>query len=99
MHILSNRSAMFDIATRMSRLILILLRYFNSITATAEKPALHKFDVANGRKTRRALKPTSGNLNRALTQKEMSELGKYLLFKVRSEERSINCSAYRDVNY
>ena len=69
------------------------------ITATAEKPALHKFDVANVRKTRRALQPTSGNLNRDLTLNEMSELGKYMLFKVRSEERSINCSASRDVNY
>ena len=37
-------------------------------TATAEKPASHKCDVANGTRTRRALQPTSGNSDRALTQ-------------------------------
>ena len=36
MHILLNRCAMFDIATRMSRSMLILLRYFDLITADAE---------------------------------------------------------------
>ena len=41
MHILLNRCAMFDIATHMSRLTSILLRYFDLITATAEKPASH----------------------------------------------------------
>ena len=61
MHILLNHSVMFDIATRMSHSMSILLRYFDLITATAEKPALHKFDIANGTRTRRALQPTSGN--------------------------------------
>jgi len=98
MHILSDRGAMFDIATRMSRSVSILLRYFDLITATAEKPASHKYDVASGPRTRRALRPTSGNLDRALTHNEMSELGLYMLFKVRSEERSINYSASRDVS-
>ena len=60
MHILLNRGAMFDIATYMSRSMSILLRYFDLITATAEKPALHKCDVANGKRTPRALQPTSG---------------------------------------
>ena len=41
MHILLNRDAIFDIATRMWRSISILLQYFNLITATAEKPASH----------------------------------------------------------
>ena len=59
---------MFDIATHMSRLISILLRYFDLITATAEKPTSHKCDVANGTRTVRALQPTSGNSDRALTQ-------------------------------
>jgi len=95
MHILSNRGAMFDIATRMSRSMSILLRYFDLITATAEKPASHKYDVTT---TRRALQPTSGKADRALTQNEMSESGLYMLFKVRSEERSINCSASTDVD-
>ena len=98
MHILLNRSAMFDIATRMSRLMSILLRYFDLIIATAEKPASHKYDVAKGTRTRRALQPTSGNSDRALTQNKMSKLRLYKLFRVRSEEISINCSVSRDVN-
>ena len=68
MHNLLNRGAMFDIATHMSRSMSILLRYFDLITATAEKPTSHKCDVANGTRTRRALQPTSGNSDRALTQ-------------------------------
>ena len=68
------------------------------ITASAEKPALHKHDVAKGTRIRRPLQPTSENSDRALNQNEMSELGLYKLFKVRSEERSINCSASGDVN-
>ena len=98
MHILLNRGAMFDIATRMSNSMSILLRYFDLITAAAEKPALLKYDVAKGTRTRRALQPTSGNSDQALTQNEMSKLRLYKLFKVRLEERSINCSASRDVN-
>ena len=77
MHILSNRCAVFDVVTRISRSMSILLRYFDLITATAEKPASHKYDVANGTRTGRALQPTSGNSARALTQNEMSELGLY----------------------
>ena len=42
--------------------------------------------------------PTSGNSDLASTQNEMSELGLYMLFKVGSKERSINCSASKDVN-
>ena len=100
MHILLNRGAMFNIATRMSRSMSILLRYFDLITATAEKPALHKYDVAKGTRTTGALQPTSGNSDRALTQKEISKLRlyEYKLFKMRSEKRSINCSASRDVS-
>ena len=56
MQILLNRGVMFDIATHMSRSMSILLRYFDLITATAEKPAAHKYDVANGTRTRRASK-------------------------------------------
>ena len=67
--------AMLDIATRISRSMSILLRYFDLITATAEKPASHKYDVANGTRTRRALQLTSGNSSRTLTQNAMSELG------------------------
>ena len=89
---------MFDIATRMSCSISILLRYFNLITATTEKPASHKYDVANGTRIWRALQPTSRNSDQALTQNEMSELGLYMLFKMRLEERSINCLASTDVN-
>ena len=55
MDILSKRGAMFDIATHISRSMTILLWYFNLITATAQKPASHKYDVANGTKTRKAL--------------------------------------------
>ena len=51
---------MFDIATRMSRLISFLLRYFDLITNNAEKPASHKCDVTNGKRTQSALQPTSG---------------------------------------
>ena len=98
MDILSKRDAMFDIATRISRSMTILLRYFNLITATAEKPASRKYDVANGTRTRRALQPTSENSAQALTQNEMSELGPYMFFKVRTEVRLINFSASRDVN-
>jgi len=47
MHILSNHGAMFD-ATRMSRSMSILLQYFDLITATTEKLASHKYDIANG---------------------------------------------------
>ena len=36
LHILLNRGAMFDIATRMSRSMSILLRYFDLITVTAK---------------------------------------------------------------
>ena len=68
---------MFNIATRMSRSMSILLRYFDLIIAAAEKPALHKYDVANGTRTQRALQSTSGNSNRALTQNEMSKLRLY----------------------
>ena len=98
MHILINHGAMFDIATRMSCSISILLQYFNLITATTEKPASHKYDVANGTRIWRALQPTSRNSDQALTQNEMSELGLYMLFKMRLEERSINCLASTDVN-
>ena len=95
MHI---RDAMFDIATHMSRSMSILLRYFGLITATAEKMASHKYDVANGTRIRKALQTTSGNSDRALTQNETSELRLYMLFKMRSEERSINRSASTDAN-
>ena len=97
MHILLNRGAMFDIATHMSRSMSILLRYFRFITPTAEKPALHKYDVAKGTRTRRALQPTSGNSDRALTQNEMSKLRLYMhkLFKVRSKERSIKLFSFQ----
>ena len=80
---------------------LILLRLNvseNLITAIAEKPTSHKYDVANGTRTQRALQPTSGNSARALIQNDMSELGLYMLFKVRTEVRLINFSASRDVN-
>ena len=76
----------------------ILLRYFNLITAIAEKPASRKYDVANGTRTRRALQPTSENSAQALNPNEMSELGPYMFFKVRTEVRLINFSASRDVN-
>ena len=66
---------MFDIAARISRSMSILIRYFDLITATAEKLALHKYDVVNGTRTRRALQPPSGNSVRALTHNKMSELG------------------------
>jgi len=49
-------------------------------------------------KNTESLRTTSGNSDRTLTQNEMSEFGLYLLFKVRSEERSIKCSASRNVN-
>ena len=98
MHILLNRSAMCDIATCMSHSMSILLQYFDLITAATEKPPLHKYDVAKGTRTRRALQPTSGNSDQTLTQNEMSKLRLYKLFKVRSEERLINCLASRDVN-
>ena len=68
MDILSKRSAMFGIAIRISRSMSILLRYFDLITATAEKPASHKYHGANGTRTLRALQPTRGNSARALTQ-------------------------------
>ena len=71
MHILSNGSLMFDIATRISRSMSILLRYLDLITASDEKPASHKYDVANGIRIRRALQLTRGNLNRAVIQKEV----------------------------
>ena len=95
MHILLTRGAMFDIATNMLRSMSILLRYFRLITATAEKPALHKYDVAKGTRTRRALQPTSGNSDRALTQNEMSKLRLCKLFKVRSKERSIKLFSFQ----
>ena len=76
----------------------ILLRYLDLITATAVKPYSHKYDAANGTRTRRALQPTSGNSAQALTQNKISKVGLYMLFKVRSEVRSINFSASRDVN-
>ena len=98
MHILSKRGAMFDIATGISRSMSISLRYFDLITATAKKPASHKYDIANGIRIRKVLQPTSGNSARALTENEMSESGSYMLFKVRSEVRSINCLVYRDVS-
>jgi len=53
--------AMFDIATHMSHSMPILLRNFDLTTATAEKLSSHKYDVANGTRTQRALQPTSGN--------------------------------------
>ena len=71
MHILSNGSLMFDIATRISRSMSILLRYLDLITASDEKPASHKYDVANGIRIRRALQLTRGNSNRAVIQKEV----------------------------
>ena len=89
---------MFDIATCMSHSISILLQYFDLITVTAEKPASDKYEVANGTRTWRALQPTSGNLDRTLTQNKISELGLNMLFKVMLEERLITCSASRNVN-
>ena len=88
---------MFDIAIRISRSMSILLWHFDLITTTAEKPVSHKYDVANGTTTSRALQPTSGNSARALVPPKMSELGLYMLFEVRSEVRSINCSASRNL--
>ena len=70
MDILSNRGAMFDIATRILCSMSVLLWYFDLITATAEKPTSHKYDVANSTRTRRPLLPTSGKSDRALTQNE-----------------------------
>ena len=61
MVILSKRGAMFDIAKRISRSKSILLWHFNLITATTKKPASHKYGIANGTRTPRALQPTSGN--------------------------------------
>jgi len=52
MQILSNRATMFDIATRRSRSMSVLLQYFDLITAAAEKPVSHKYDVANSPRTR-----------------------------------------------
>ena len=49
----------------------ILLRYLDLITASDEKPASHKYDVANGISIRRALQLTRGNSNRAVIQKEV----------------------------
>ena len=49
-------------------------------------------------KNTRALQPTNKKSDQALTQNKMSELGLHMLFKMRSEERSINCSASRNVN-
>ena len=72
MHILLNRGAMCDIATHMSCSMSILLQCFDLIIATTEKPALHKYDIAKSTRTRRALQPTSGNSDQALTQNEMS---------------------------
>ena len=89
---------MFDIATFISHSMSILLPYFNLITAAAEKRYSHKYDVANGTRTQRTLQPTNGNSARTLGQNEMSKLGLSLIFKVRSEVRSINYSASRDVN-
>ena len=65
---------MFDIATCMSRSMLILLQYFDLITATTEKPASHKYNVANGTRIWRALQLSNGNSDRALTQNEMSKI-------------------------
>ena len=45
----------------------ILLLYFDLITVIAEKPASHKYDAANGKRTQRALQPSSGNSDQALT--------------------------------
>ena len=98
MHISSKHGAMFDIATCMSHSMSTLLQYFDLITTTAEKPSWHKYHVANSTRTWRALQPTSGNSARTLTQNEMSDLGLYIVFKVRSEVKSINCSASRDAN-
>ena len=93
MDILSKRGAMFDIATRISRPMAILLCYFNLITATSEKPFSHKYDVANGTKHGELY-----SLQVEIQQNEMSELGLYMLFRVRTEIRLINFSASRDVN-
>ena len=62
------------------------------------KPISHKYDVANNTRAQRALQPTSGNSSQALTQNAMSELGLCMLFKVRSEDSLINCSASREVD-
>ena len=87
MHILSKRGAMFDIATHIWRSMSILLWYFDLITATTEKPALHKYDVANGTRTRRALQLTSGNSARASTQNENNELELYCIWFSRCNQK------------
>ena len=66
---------MFDIATRILHSMSMLLQYLDLITATNEKPASHKYDVANGIRILRALQLTSGNLNQAVIQKEVIESG------------------------
>ena len=81
MHISSKCGAMFDNATSISRSMSNLLRYFDLYTATAEKPALHKSDIANRIRTQRTLQSRSGNSALALTQNEMSELGLYMFLK------------------
>ena len=52
-----------------------LIRYLDLITATDEKPASHKYDVANGIRIRRTLQLTNGNSNRAVIQKKVIESG------------------------
>ena len=50
-----------------------LISVLDLITATDEKPASHKYDVAKGIRIQRALQLTSENLNQAIIQKEVIE--------------------------
>ena len=66
MHILLNRGTMFDIATRMSRSISILLRYFDLIIATQQNRLHTSITLQKSTRTWKASQPTSGNSDRAL---------------------------------
>ena len=70
-----------------------------STVGSRKKPASHKYDVVNGIRIRRALQLTSQNPNRALILKEVIKLELYTFFKVRSNGRSMNSLASRDVKF
>ena len=87
---------MFDIATHMSRSMSIFIAILEY--CCRRKTGFTHICRCKRQKSTECLQPTSGNSDRALNQNEMSKLRLYKLFKVRSEERSIHCSASRDVN-
>ena len=81
------------VATLISRSTFILDMYLLLITATAEKPVSHKYEVANGSKNFIVFTHRSGYSFFTLPQNSGKDIVSKLPFKLELLDKSINCSS------